>query len=59
MFFRDFMQDEQPEYKRQLEFIIKQLNGRNDVATMSAEDSDDEGDEDDDEVTIMFWLING
>ncbi|CAK8681084.1 unnamed protein product [Clavelina lepadiformis] len=45
---RDSMEGEQEEFKRQLEFIIKQLNKTSDEEDVLGE-SDDEGDEDDDE----------
>jgi len=43
------MEGEQEEFKRQLDFIIKQLNKEEDESD-ALEESDDEGDEDDDEV---------
>jgi len=43
------MEGEQEEFKRQLDFIIKQLNKEEDEND-ALEESDDEGDEDDDEV---------
>nr|CAB3223157.1 lisH domain-containing protein ARMC9 [Phallusia mammillata] len=45
---RDFMDGEQEEFRRQLDFIIKQLNKPEDESDVLNE-SDDEGDEDDDE----------
>ena len=48
--FRDSMEGEQEEFRRQLEFIIKQLNKTDEDRDGFDHDSDDEGDEDDDEV---------
>ena len=48
------MEGEQDEFKRQLEFIIKQLNRNEDQPDDGNADSDDEGDEDDDEVMITY-----
>ena len=44
------MEGEQEEFRRQLEFIIKQLNKTDEDRDGFDHDSDDEGDEDDDEV---------
>ena len=47
------MDDQQEEFRRQLEFIIKQLNKPSEEdEVFPDEDSDDEGDEDDDEVRM-------
>uniref|UniRef100_F7B890 LisH domain-containing protein ARMC9 n=1 Tax=Ciona intestinalis TaxID=7719 RepID=F7B890_CIOIN len=51
---REFMEGEQEEFRRQLEFIIKQLNSDDEGSGgggggVDGEDSDDDGNEDDDE----------
>ena len=47
------MEGEQAEFKRQLEFIIRQLNADG-LSEENAEDSDDENEDDDDEVIEFF-----
>ena len=52
------MEGEQEEFKRQLEYIIKQLNKNEDEFDVGDYDSDDEGDEDDDEVNSSLRVQN-
>ena len=50
---RDSMEGEREEFRRQLEFIIKQLNKKEDELDVDDQDSDDERDEDDEEVLLL------
>lgn len=51
------MEGEQPEFKRQLDFIIRQLNTDSSYEVTDGDDSDDNSDEDDDEVKRCFILV--
>ena len=51
------MEGEREEFRRQLEFIIKQLNKKEDELDVDDQDSDDERDEDDEEVLFLWTPV--